>query len=377
MINRACDCCTQPPGGAPGIEWDSVSASASVSPPACAFASFDGDGRYWLTSTLSASRTGSGSYHCETAPDEEGGWPGSSYTAIYNSSDTWTTKTTCNKETNVSSCEVLASSFSASTHKSLTIGDSDPEVNDTAASGSMGDCVSTDYWVHLSEEQGLDGMGSIHVPGLPEWGTYFGNDFWPSGGTPWTVESATSRRAENVGGGSVSSIEGCDAGGSANASYSKVWVETLTDEWAPEDPLEKAMAALGGFDGDWNDTAGSYKDVTGSAASVRKSRWRIVHPPTGTCFLRVWLRSVFNPKSGGAPVIGSVAPYTWSGSGRPCYASEDKPPTDPANLIKGSAIDLAIPGSEGTVTIEIVKWSYLPSYTPGEGDPNGFPPEES
>jgi hypothetical protein len=297
------------------------------------------------------------------------GFGGGSTSINYSENDNKTEIRSCIPETGIESCS-LTGSYSMSVTVNYSTDEAGSMTMQQQASGSYDTCgqVFSDFPVTGDNFAFNVVWGNEANCGA----TFMGDGNYG----PLIPTSATERSMTyHEGCGPVAQNQ-CSGGGSRQASFDKSLVETLSDQWEPEDPLEKAMANLDGFDGDWNDTSGSYKDVTGWAASVRKSRWRIVHPPTGTCFLRVWLRSVFTPKSGGAPVIGSVAPYTWSGSGRPCYAVADKSPTDPANLIKGSAIDLAIPASEGTVRIEIVKWSYLPSYTPADGQPNGFPPEE-
>lgn len=110
--------------------------------------------------------------------------------------------------------------------------------------------------------------------------------------------------------------------------------------------------------------------------TLRRVRWKLRHAPTPTCYLKVWLRTKFEPEGGGSPTFEDLDPYVWEGTGNPCLPDPEKSVAHEDNLIEGEFADLLEPDSDGTKTVEIVKWSYLPDYTPGEGEPNGFPDPE-
>lgn len=109
----------------------------------------------------------------------------------------------------------------------------------------------------------------------------------------------------------------------------------------------------------------------------RSVKWRLKHKPTGTCYLKVWVRKVFTPTTGD-PTATALPPYEWTGTGNPCL-------TDPAlaadhldNLIKGAATEETFPEEEGVTTFEILKYSCVEGYEPDITDeenpqPNGFP----
>ena len=114
------------------------------------------------------------------------------------------------------------------------------------------------------------------------------------------------------------------------------------------------------------------------AVFERKSKYRMRHLPTGTCYLKVWVSTIFTPLNGTpeAPVITS---YTWTGSGNPCL----KVPNDPVNatsqIINGEeATEVPVPATDGTNVATILKWSCVEGYEPDVSDPdnkqnNGFP----
>jgi hypothetical protein len=111
-----------------------------------------------------------------------------------------------------------------------------------------------------------------------------------------------------------------------------------------------------------------------SSYSLRRFKWRLRHAPTGTCYLKVWLRRKFQPEGGGDPTYTSISPYEWTGSGNPCIAAPDLGAGHEDNEIIGEETSEDEPATDGTVTIEIVKYSCISGYTPpDDGSANGFP----
>lgn len=150
--------------------------------------------------------------------------------------------------------------------------------------------------------------------------------------------------------------------------------EEYSNEFTTAALLDKVLAAIP------SDPNGSYCSAyrnlspDESSFALRRTRWHIEHEPTGTCYLKVWLQKRFTPEGGGSDTITPITAYEWTGSGNPCFPEPTKSVSDPDNLILGTQTTENEPDTDGTTTIEIVKWSCVEGYEPGEGDPNGFPP---
>jgi hypothetical protein len=107
-------------------------------------------------------------------------------------------------------------------------------------------------------------------------------------------------------------------------------------------------------------------------------KWRLAHEPTGSCYLKVWLQKRFSPEGGSSDTITPLTAYEWTGTGNPCFAEALLPPDDLANLIASSPTEESVPATDGTTTIEIVKYSCVEGYEPDITDPenpqpDGFP----
>jgi hypothetical protein len=158
---------------------------------------------------------------------------------------------------------------------------------------------------------------------------------------------------------------------------------TLSEEWTPEtteDFIARIMEELGEFSDETSGGCGAARFLSEDESSlhVQKMRYRIVHSPVGSCYLKVWYEETFTPSATDddpepTPVVtGST--YTWSGSGFPCGMNDDSLPyTDSENLIKDGWVTVPVPATNGAVSVAIKKYSFLPSYEPGDGEPNGFP----
>jgi len=101
--------------------------------------------------------------------------------------------------------------------------------------------------------------------------------------------------------------------------------------------------------------------------------WRVRHDPHASCYLKAWLRKTFQPTTG-SPVVTDLDPHVWEGVGTPCLLSPFLPPDDPANTILSAETEELAPEESGDTTISILKFSYLPAYTPpDDGSANGYP----
>ena len=135
---------------------------------------------------------------------------------------------------------------------------------------------------------------------------------------------------------------------------------------------------------DWS--VGYYGQSVGSAfrnlsvsilnhVNYQKTRYRIKHYPTLTNYLKVWVRKVKNlyTLNDGTweltqgNVMENLTPYVWQDNSAPILS-----PTEEDIIISPVVEVLPNLGERGY--LQIYKWSYLSSYEPGVGDPNGFPP---
>lgn len=112
-----------------------------------------------------------------------------------------------------------------------------------------------------------------------------------------------------------------------------------------------------------------------SSYSIRRTKWRVAHSPTGTCYLKVWLRTRFVPEGGGTEIITPLTAYEWTATGNPCLPDLTKGPDHADNIIRSDETEEQEPAEDGTTYVEIVKWSCQPGYTPpDDGSANGLPP---
>lgn len=122
----------------------------------------------------------------------------------------------------------------------------------------------------------------------------------------------------------------------------------------------------------------------GLTLTLEKTKWRLKHAPSGTCYLKVWLRKTFTPAATDPPTDPLPDPtvtettYEWTGTGNPCLADPTKAIDHADNAITGSETEVGAPEEEGVTTIEILKYSCVEGYEPDISDeenpqPNGFP----
>jgi hypothetical protein len=99
-------------------------------------------------------------------------------------------------------------------------------------------------------------------------------------------------------------------------------------------------------------------------------KWRQHHQPSPTCYLKVWLQKIEILDDGSDPTITSLTPYVWNASGKPCV-------DDLESYIDGEESEaVAPPATPGSVSVQIVAYSFVPDYDPTATTPhgpNGFP----
>lgn len=152
-------------------------------------------------------------------------------------------------------------------------------------------------------------------------------------------------------------------------------------------------------------------DVT----STQKIKYRVVHGPTPSCYLKVFFRAKIQPykyedcetgfagdpprtpsltidcvdpasyctsrfSTAGAPTYSDLPPYEWNGSGNPCFTDNQKLFSACENKIYG-ATSLELIAEEMTSVSVEYKYSYIENYEPNWPDatgsqgckPNGYP----
>lgn len=114
----------------------------------------------------------------------------------------------------------------------------------------------------------------------------------------------------------------------------------------------------------------------GLTITLRSVKWRVKHQPSGTCYLKAWIRKTFTPATGSPTTSEST--YEWTGTGNPCLADPALAVDHEDNRIYGSATEETAPETAGVVTWEILKFSCVSGYEPDISDPenpqpNGFP----
>lgn len=140
--------------------------------------------------------------------------------------------------------------------------------------------------------------------------------------------------------------------------------------------ISRVVGLLPAWGETWTGTCSAYRNLSPdeSSYSIRRFKWRLRHSPNGTCYLKVWLRKKFQPEGGGEPTYTSLPAYEWTGSGNPCIADPDLGVGHEDNEITSSETSEDEPATDGTVTIEIIKYSCVPGYTPpDDGSANGYP----
>lgn len=122
-----------------------------------------------------------------------------------------------------------------------------------------------------------------------------------------------------------------------------------------EDLIARTVAAI--EDAPPIGTYNAYRNLSPDERSytIRRLKWRVEHLPGNRCYLKVWLRRRFIPEDIEAEqVITSLDPFVW-GPRSSCKTTE---------WLYSDWTSENEPSSNGTTTIEIVKWTCQEGYTP-------------
>jgi hypothetical protein len=149
---------------------------------------------------------------------------------------------------------------------------------------------------------------------------------------------------------------------------------TLPDWPAWEGESEDELEAGQGYE---TSAVRSKSGTCNLTLTLRSVKWRIKHAPSGTCYLKAWIKKTFTPTTG-ATTETDLTPYEWTGTGNPCLDDATKAVDHADNVVKGTATEETFPEEAGVTTFEIVKFSCVEGYEPDISDeenpqPNGFP----
>jgi hypothetical protein len=126
-------------------------------------------------------------------------------------------------------------------------------------------------------------------------------------------------------------------------------------------------------------------ELTFGQLRKRKCKYRLKHSPTGTCYLKVWLRkttTITADPDADPPVEASTthddSTYEWNGTGNPCFSEHLKAYDAAENIIYSEVTEIPVPETKSEVVVSLLKYSCLEGYEPDISDPenkqpNGFP----
>lgn len=130
----------------------------------------------------------------------------------------------------------------------------------------------------------------------------------------------------------------------------------LSDEYLTADLIAAALAALPAFDGDWDDTAGAYRNLTSDELtySIREARYRLrFQIPTtrkriNTCYKVEWVER-FTPESGDP--VDTPMSATWDGVVPDGYDPDDSSTWPILGDGTNPYFELPVPDSNGITTV--------------------------
>jgi hypothetical protein len=157
---------------------------------------------------------------------------------------------------------------------------------------------------------------------------------------------------------------------SATSSTNQTWIGCgassgtitidLSSEYTTAQLKTNTVAALPAYDDDWNDTPGSYANLSTDELtySIRESRYRlrfkIPKVGFGTCYFATWVER-FTPEGGGTPT-DTPRNWQWAEGDIPDDYDPDDPTTYPIAGESGNGyFELPVPTADGTATVEDIE----------------------
>jgi hypothetical protein len=134
--------------------------------------------------------------------------------------------------------------------------------------------------------------------------------------------------------------------------------------------------------GEWSSGGTALRNLNSNSENIqlRKMKWRIAVTPPITCYAKFWIRRIEQPLPSGTPNIVDLEPIEWFGSGNPCLNHYDESYDSENNriIITEQGYPVTLPTENMLVSIQLLKWSFVPGYEPDVSDPmnlqpNGFP----
>lgn len=161
-----------------------------------------------------------------------------------------------------------------------------------------------------------------------------------------------------------------------------------TDEYTTSDLLTRVGDSFGVLPDPASDGmphSQRYLGTYEASATLQRTKWSVVHTPTPTCYLKVWLETVFQNPDGDIVSRTPIAPYEWRGEGNPCFEGDDLNAIE----ILSEPQELLEPDENGYLYVNVVKFSIVEGYVPDDPTvdfggipllrqcpdpkPNGFP----
>jgi hypothetical protein len=351
-----CNCCTQPPCDAPTLLCDSISASKSK----CGFLEF-----VQATSPLHKYYRNWDRLLTETRTNSNSGPNCNCHYTFHRDARITEAKSYD------SACVQHAPGQNGYQVDSYTISYSKPNPLSTCLECNESD-TQTDTWVNGVFSRAP--YSGDHT--CSQWGFSSFNDCSASCGTfnNGTVTTSTTQ-----------TFNGDGSCGSGSVQHQEVI--TLSNEYTTAQLIANTIAALNdystSFGGAENRSAAgncsAFRDLSTDEVSysIRRTKYKVRHNPTGSTYLKVWLRQRFRPEGtfGSADVVTDLAAYIWNGtpsSGGLAFGDSTHRYNDIENRIDSAVLGEVIePSSDGTLTVEINKWSCVEGYTPDDSI-NGF-----
>lgn len=184
----------------------------------------------------------------------------------------------------------------------------------------------------------------------------------------------------------------CETWGSGDRTLTTT--VTYQDEFTTGQLIERGEGFFTEYSEEWSNGSGQtieiYRELIKNEDIFveRRIKWRMIHAPTASCYLKVWLSVVSKDSPNSEETVEELEPYVWNGTGNPCFNDPTKLFSHEDNLIIGKENDFRFSEEEeitgsGILSpqfhprkfIKIEKYSYLPDYEPDpeNGKQNGWP----
>lgn len=204
-----------------------------------------------------------------------------------------------------------------------------------------------------------------------------------------------------VGSGSTSKTEAPSGSGTCAGDACSGTFDPCVENWPPSCPVDLGLITSRETSYSEPDTTGELESRASAALeavaatgtgylafrnlssdenslTITKFRYKIQHPPTASCYLKVWSDRVFTPEGGGEAVVtADLDPYTWIGTGNPCFPDPGLPERHADNRVESGWYNVDVPEADGTIYLRRRRSclaGYEPEFTSILGETGGWPP---